>query len=245
MGISTRTRGRRVVLVAIVLGAVAGTAGAGVIQGTGLGGPSTRDANWKVVALPGDFTEAPATPPYDAFVYQKGAIGWLGGEPFGSAQTGYTNADGTVYWIGVRSSTDSMFPFPTANTWIVAQEFTVLEAGAYDFELTALSDETFEFFVNGTVSPDAQQPTIVGGTQFGGTGGVTFATATTVTGSAFLNAGTNTVYARVRDTGFSTGVMMSQVNFTRNAVPEPSTALLALVGLAAAAGAALRRRRPA
>lgn len=211
---------------------------ADIIYGTGKGSsPSGRDANWQVVGLPTNWVEAPATP-YEAYVYQKGAIGWFGGEPFGAAQTGYTNGAGQFYWIGIRSDPGSVIPFPTAWHWIVAQEFTVTQAGNYDISFPAFSDELLDVFINGSVTTDALMPTITGGTRItSGIGpppnGVNFGSVTTVNTSAYLSAGVNTVYAQIRDTGFSTGLMLGDFTLTpAAAVPEPGTwaAAVLLVG---------------
>ena len=212
-----------------------------VVYGTGLAGPGNRDAHWDVVAVPTDWGGAP-TLPYDAYIFQTGAGGWYGpSQPWDNPQNGYTNSDGHFYWIGLQPSADSVFPFPTVWHWIVAQDFTVTEAGNYDISFPAFSDELLDVFINGSVTPAALMPTITGGTRItSGIGppanGVNFGGLTTVSTSAYLNAGVNTVYAQVRDSGFSTGLMLGDFSFTPAAgVPEPGTwaAAALLVGGAA------------
>jgi hypothetical protein len=230
---------------AILLLGGAVSAHAAIIYGTGTAGPSQRDSNWRVVGLPTDWGAAPATP-YDAYVFQKGGINWYGGEAFGTAQTGYTNANGTVYWIGIQASPGSVLPFPTAWHWIVAQTFTVEQAGMYSLTFPAFSDELLDVYVNGTVTSAPLLPTVSGGTLVTSgyaSNGVNFTTVTTVTGSAYLNSGTNTIYAQIRDSGFSTGVMIGEV--TLAAVPEPSAMVMAVVGLTGGACLLWRRRRQA
>lgn len=220
------------ILGGILLIAGRGAAQAAVIYGTGTAGPNTRDTNWKVVGLPTNWSSAPATP-YDAYSFQKGGINWYGGEAFGVAQTGYTNSNGTVYWIGIQSTPGSIFGGPSPPWhWIVAQTFTVEQAGLYSLTFPAFSDELLSVYLNGTVTSGTMMPTISGGTLVsnGATNGVNFGGVTTVTGSAFMNAGENTIYAQIRDTGFSTGVMIGQI--TLAFVPEPSTLVMGLAGLA-------------
>ncbi len=216
------------------------TAPAGIVVGTGLAGVGERDTNWQVVGLPTAWAEAPGMP-YDAYIFNNGAVGWYGGEPFGPGpQTGYTNDDGTFLWIGINPSHGSVIAFPTVWHWIVAQNFTVAEAGFYDITFTALSDELLTVFLNGSVTTGVYTPTVTGGTMISDWGapfnnGVNFGAPTTVNTSAYLDAGDNTIYAQVRDSGFSTGLLLSSFTFTEaTPVPEPGTwaAAALLVGAA-------------
>ena len=208
-----------------------------------------RDTNWQVVGLPTAWAEAPGLP-YDAYIFNNGASGWYGGVPFGPGpQTGYTNDDGTFLWIGINSSHGSVIPFPTVWHWIVAQNFTVAEAGFYDITFTALADELLTVFLNGSVTTSLYTPTVTGGTMISDWGepfnnGVNFGAPTTVNTSAYLNAGENTIYAQVRDSGFSTGLLLSSFTFTEaTAVPEPGTWAAAALLAGGAAFARWRRRK--
>lgn len=216
------------------------------VYGTGLSGPGARDTNWQVVAVPANWGLAPSTP-YNAYVFSPGtAVGWYHAQPWDGIQGGYTNSDGHFYWIGAQLSNDSLIPFGQgANTWIVAQNFTLDTAGNYNISFTGLSDEQLSVFVNGSVSANGNTPTITGGTVLSSytTNGVNFANPTTVTGQAYLHAGVNTIYAQVRDSGFSTGVLLSNFTFTSAPIPEPST--YALFGLGALGLVAAARRRRA
>lgn len=197
-----------------------------IIYGTGLGGPGQRDANWSVVAVPTSWSGAPSTP-YQPYIFQTGAVNWYGpSSPWDNPQKGYTNADGHFYWIGLQADSGSVLPFPTAWNWIVAQTFTVEQAGDYSLTFPAFSDELLDVYVNGTVTTDALLPTIAGGTRItsGATNHVNFQTMTMVTGQSYLNAGENTIYAQVRDSGFSTGLMLGNIAINTAApVPEPGT----------------------
>lgn len=235
-------------LAALVFLSVLAPAQAGLVFGTGLAGVGQRDTNWQVVGLPTAWAEAPGMP-YDAYIFNNGGVGWYGGEPFGPGpQTGYTNDDGTFLWIGITSSHGSVIPFPTVWHWIVAQTFTIAEAGFYDITFTALADELLTVFLNGSVTTSDYTPTITGGTMISDWGapfnnGVTFGTPTTVNTSAYLNAGENTIYAQVRDAGFSTGLLLSEFSFTEaTPVPEPGTWAAAALLVGGAAFARWHRR---
>ena len=219
---------------------------AALIFGTGMAGPSQRDAYWDVVGVPTNWGAAPVVP-YDAYIFQKGGINWYGGEAFGVTQTGYTNGDGQFYWIGIHSGPGSVIGFPTVWHWIVAQSFTVAQAGNYAVSFPAFSDELLTVYLNGTVVPNALTPTISGGTLLtsGSTNGVSFTSVKTINTQAYFNAGTNTVYAQIRDSGFSTGVMLGSFTLTSldppAAVPEPGTWAAALLLVGGAAFARWRR----
>mgnify|MGYP006949115366 CR=1 FL=1 len=80
---------------------------------------------------------------YSAYVFSPGtAVGWYHSQPWDGIQGGYTNADGHFYWIGAQSANSSLIPFGQgANSWIVAQTFTVDTAGSYSISFTGFSDE--------------------------------------------------------------------------------------------------------
>jgi hypothetical protein len=210
-------------------------ASAGIIYGTGAGvGPGGRDTNWSVVAVPTGWTPPSGqTTPYSAYVYNAVAYNWVGSGGWGApTQVGYTNADGTFYWEGIQPSADAIYGFPTDYNYILAQTFTVDQAGYYNFLFPASGDNTFSFYINGTVVQDTMKPTISGGTQIG-TSQNNFWNIYTVSGGAMLHQGVNTAYALINEQGFSSGVLIGQSSFSFAGVPEPSTyALMGLGGLA-------------
>jgi hypothetical protein len=67
-------------------------------------------------------------------------------------QVGYTNADGTFYWIGTAPTPDSALPFPSQYGYIIGQSFTATTAGLYNFSFAANGDNFFSFFINGSIS---------------------------------------------------------------------------------------------
>jgi hypothetical protein len=221
-------------------------ANAGIIYGTGQGlGPNQRDSNWKVLASFPAFTPPSGqTYPYDSYIYGVVPTNWNGTGGFGVNQIGYTNADGTFYWIGPQATADSALPFPNQYGYIIGQSFTATEAGTYDFSFAANGDNLFSFFINGSISnANPMKPTITGGTQIGETSG-DFQNIKILTGSAYLNAGTNWAYAVIDEQGFSTGVLVAQSTFTASAaVPEPGQIAASLLLLAGIGGYVFLRRR--
>lgn len=198
---------------------------AGLIHGTGTGGVGTRDTNWLVLAsFPAFVPPGGQTYPYQAYTYTVVPQNWNGTGGWGLNQVGYTNADGTFYWIGPQPTPDSALPFPQQYGYIIGQSFVAAEAGLYNFSFAANGDNLFSFFINGSISTnDPMKPTIVGGTQIGETSG-DFQNIKILSGSAYLNAGTNWAYVVVDERGFSTGLLVAQSTFeAAPAVPEPST----------------------
>jgi hypothetical protein len=237
-------------LITIALAVMAaGQAAAGIIYGTtGTGGPGTRDTNWKVLAAYTGYTPPGSQSyPYNSYVYNVVPTNWNGTGGWGQTQVGYTNADGTFYWIGTASTADSALPFPTQYGYIIGQSFLADQAGMYDFSFAANGDNLFSFFINGSISyADPMKPTIVGGTQIGVTSG-DFQVIKTLTGSAYLNAGTNWAYAVVDERGFSTGILVAQSTFSGgpSPVPEPGQVAASLVLLAGIGGYVFLKRRKA
>jgi hypothetical protein len=215
---------------------------AGIIYGSGTAGPNTRDSHWRVL-ISSTATSPPGgqSYPYDAYAYGVVPTNWNGTGGFGVNQVGYTNADGTFYWIGPNPTADSALPFPQEYGYIIGQSFVAEQAGTYNFSFPANGDNLFSFFINGAISTaDPNKPTITGGTQIGTTSG-DFQTIKILTGTAYLNAGVNWAYAVIDERGFSTGVLVAQSTFT--ALPEPSTYGMALAGLACGGYSIFRRHK--
>jgi hypothetical protein len=222
---------------------IALSAQAGIIYGTGIGGPGTRDTNWFVLSsFPGFVPPGGQTYPYEAYTYTVVPQNWNGTGGFGQNQVGYSNGDGTFYWIGAQSTPESALPFPQEYGYIIGQSFVAEEAGFYNFSFAANGDNLFSFFINGSISTNnPMKPTIVGGTQIGETSG-DFATIKMLSGTAYLDAGTNWAYGVIDERGFSTGLLVAQSTF--EAVPEPSTyALISLAAIGLVAHVFLRRRQ--
>ena len=221
---------------ALTLLGVLPTAQAGIIYGTGIGGVGSRDTNWRVLAsFPAFVPPGGQSYPYDAYTYTVVPQNWNGTGGFGQNQVGYSNGDGTFYWIGPQATPDSALPFPQEYGYILGQSFFAESAGLYDFSFAANGDNLFSFFINGSISTnDPMKPTITGGTQIGAQSG-DFQNIKILTGSAYLNAGTNWAYGVIDERGFSTGLLVAQSTFAAAAgVPEPGTwaAAALLVGTA-------------
>ena len=223
--------------------AISPLANAGIIYGTGQGGsPGTRDSNWRIVAVPGTFTPPSSqTTPYDSYIIPSAPGVFIGG---GNPQTGYNFNGITNYWIAPHN-TDASLVGGNYN-WIVAQDFTVDSAGWYDFNFSGAGDNELDFYINGSITNylgDSQRPTITGGTQIGSRAGG-FSFITNFTGSAFLNAGTNTAYMVLWDYGGSTGALIQQSTFS-SAVPEPGQVAASLLLLGGIGGYVFLKRRKA
>lgn len=207
----------------------------GIIYGTGFGlGPNQRDSYWKVLSSFPDFVPPDSQSyPYNSYIYGVVPGNWNGTGAFGQNQVGYTNADGTFYWVGPQASANSALPFPQEYGYIIGQSFVADTAGFYDFDFAANGDNLFSFFINGSISTtNPKKPTITGGTQIGQTSG-DFQTIKILTGVAYLNAGTNWAYGVIDERGFSTGLLVAQSTFSPSSIPEPGTWILLALSLPA------------
>lgn len=216
-------------------------AAANIIYGTGEGGgPGQRDASWDVVAVHSGWTPPNGqSSPYDAYIYNGIPNNWNGYGGWGMNQTGYTNSNGTFYWVGPQATPDSALAFPSQYGYILGQSFEVGVAGLYSFHFKANGDNLLSFYINGSFSyVDPVKPTITGGTQIG-TQTADFVTLLDYTGNAYLNQGTNWVYAVIDERGFSTGALIAQSTYSL--LPEPSA--LSLLGVGLGGIMALRRAR--
>jgi hypothetical protein len=207
------------------------------------------DPNWQVVAVPSGFPtgygnlSSGDTVPYSAYVphatpdiYIGGnTIGGLNGttDPnFGAYQAGVTIGDNNYRWIAPRADCGALVQDPYADyNWIAAQTFTVSQAGFYNFDFQGAGDNYMSFFINGSIdtTADPMYPTIDGGTQIGGTVS-DFGTLHDFIGTAYLNAGANTAYMMIHDTGGQTAALIGESTFGVVPTPEPSTMALAALG---------------
>jgi hypothetical protein len=226
-------------------------ANAGIIYGTGQGGsPGGRDSSWRIVAVPASFTPPDSqTTPYDSYIVATTPHVFIGGSPApwfgGGPQTGYTFDGITNYWISPQSSTASIAG--GSYNWILAQDFTVEQAGWYDFNFNGAGDNELDFYINGNITSylgDPQRPVITGGTQIGTRAG-NFLQIWNFTGSAYMNAGTNTAYMVLWDYGGDTAALIQQSTFEPGAspVPEPGQVAASLLFIAGIGGYVFLRRR--
>lgn len=219
----------------------AGPARAVILQGTGLNGPGNTDTHWEVRA---SGISGSATAPYSAYIYGLATPPtWAGG---GAPQTGYTNADGTFYWIGPNPTT-ATGENPDSRGWIVRQTLNIAQQGYYSFVLNGYSDKSLRLIFNGTVNQaDPLIPVVDGGMAFLKTSGgepSPFQNLQTFSGIVQLNAGTNTVDLELLDTapGRHTGVLVTQDDLRgRRGILLDTQAADAIP---AAAGRPLRGRR--
>ncbi|MGI9213971.1 MAG: cadherin domain-containing protein, partial [Methylococcaceae bacterium] len=169
------------------------------------------DPNWVVVALPTG-SSVTSTVPYNADVPQN-VVGVYYGANTGvnGSQGGITVGDNKYFWIAPSSTTGAIHS--GSYNWIVAQQFTVPQAGTYTFNFPASGDNELQFFINGAVNTaDPVKPTITGGTQVGPLAG-NFTTVYQFTGTATLNAVVNTAYMVLNDYGGETAALIGRSSF--------------------------------
>jgi len=230
------------------------------LNGTGLNysnSTATPDANWNVVALP-QFFSGPQSPPYAAWIFTGGAAPanipnvWLGGSS-NSGTNGY-------HWIGVRENdATSLTLTGTVGQYysmIYSTTFQASATGTATLSLDIAVDNRATVFVGGTPTTGSDQLTITGGQQLGSViwnkdwwtdpDGNTFPRAFEIlqnaSGSVNVVAGSNTLYVVVDDI-ITTGTTFGFTGLLVAPVPEPSTFLLAVVGMALGGWRMLRRGR--
>ncbi len=241
------------VAIAISLSFVS-TARAGIIYGSGyqvspnLGGQ--RDSHWMIVAGPASFAPPNSQSyPYAAYVPKYIApvfYGSIDGTylwPLGELQNGYTdpNTGQISYWIS-PNNTDTTASITTGNyNWIAAQNFTIDQAGTYDFTFPVSGDNQIRFFINGTVdATNPEAPNIVGGNQIGSAWN-DFQNIGNITGAVTLAAGQHTAYMVLYDFGGDTAALIGTASFANNAAAVPEPFSLGLLGVIAGGAACARR----
>jgi hypothetical protein len=186
-----------------------------------------RDANWKIVAAPSDFTP-PETGNYNSYVFtdQLNAI-----------------TIGSIAYNAISVSPDGTTGIPNdgfSRNWILAQTFTAPQAGNYIFNFLASADNSLDLYVGGSISTAVPLlPTITGGIPIGTA--PDFFTNYAISATVNLPQGANTLYAVLNDFGPPTSFILANnnTNGPTNDVPAP----LPLFGAAAALGASRRLKR--
>jgi hypothetical protein len=184
-----------------------------------------RDANWKIVAAPNDFTP-PEVGIYDSYVFTD----QLSSITIGSA---------TYNAISVSPNGTTGIPNDASpRNWILAQTFTAPQAGNYIFNFLASADNSLELYVGGSVSTaNALLPTITGGTLIGTA--PDFLASYPISATVNLTQGANTLYAVLNDFGPPTSFILANNISNNSEVPSP----LPLFGAAAAFRATRRLKR--
>lgn len=220
-------------------------------------GVAGQDSFWEVYAFPTAYTSVPGpiTPGYQAWVFSGGSpVGnvpspWYPG--LGNGGSDNVGANG-ARWIGLqRDDANALFPgnfTPPQSDYTVIYRTTFLSdsTGTASFSLLTAADNAISFFVGGTVdNSNNMMPTMTGaqiGVEKRGLGFLEW-----VNGDAPVVAGTNYLYAVVRDR-FQIDVTnpnignYGQTGFLVAAVPEPSSIVLAGLGAGVMAIGAFRRR---
>ena len=255
------------IVAGVALALVAGTTSATPIisglQKTGteypIGTAGGQDSYWDIFALPTAYTltGTAVTTGTGAWVFSGGSPGtnvptrWYPG--IGKGGSDNVGAFG-ARWIGLQDNdTTALFPgsFPVPPgrpdyTVIYHTTFQSDSAGLAAFNLLVAADNAVSFFVGGTVdNTNPYMPTMTGeqiGSEKQGLGFLGW-----VSGSATVAAGTNDLYAVVRDLFFSdngdpTVGTYGSTGFLVAAVPEPSSFVLAALGGGVMGIGAIRRR---
>ncbi|NDB97211.1 MAG: hypothetical protein EBZ78_13815, partial [Verrucomicrobia bacterium] len=183
------------------------------IQGSGAGVlPGTRDANWRIVAVPAGFTP-PETVPYPAFVPATVPTVYAGG--YGNAGVNGTR------WIAPAATTTAILGAVNGSAvsngnayhWIAAQTFSVADEGMYEFNFPAAGDNAIEFYIDGAVdTSEPARPTIRGGTQIG-TRQEGFGSLNSYQGRVYLTAGIHTASMVLIDWGGATAAIIGPSQF--------------------------------
>ncbi len=219
-----------------------------------IGTPGGQDSFWEVYALPTAYT-GPITAGYQACVFTGGAPQgnvprqWYPGVGKGGSDNVGTNG---ARWIGLQQdNASSLFPgpFPPPKpdySVIYRTKFQANSSGVASFSLLTAADNGISFFVGGTVvDTNAYMPTMTG-TQIGRES-LRLGFLEWVSGDAPVVAGTNYLYAVVRDrfvidlSNPNVGTY-GQTGFLIAAVPEPSSIVLAAIGGGFLAIGVVRRR---
>jgi hypothetical protein len=220
-------------------------------------GVAGQDSFWEVYAFPTAYTSIPGpiTPGYQAWVFSGGSpVGnvpspWYPG--VGNGGSDNVGANG-ARWIGLqRDDANALFagnytPPQSDYTVIYRTTFQASSTGTASFSLLTAADNAISFFVGGAVdNTNTMMPTMTGaqiGVEKRGLGFLEW-----VNGNAPVVAGTNYLYAVVRDR-FQIDVTdpnignYGQTGFIVAAVPEPSSIVLAGLGAGVMAIGAIRRR---
>jgi len=250
------------IVAGVALALVAGTTSATPIisglQKTGteypIGTAGGQDSYWEVYAFPTAYT-GPLTPGYQAWVFTGGSPPsnvprqWYPG--IGNGGSDNVGANG-ARWIGLQQdNATALFPgnfTPPQSDYnvIYRTTFQADSVGVASFSLLTAADNAISLFVGGTVdNTNTMMPTMTGaqiGVEEIGLGFLSW-----VNGDAPVVAGTNYLYAVVRDrftidaTNPNIG-NYGQTGFLVAAVPEPSSFVLAALGGGVMGIGAIRRR---
>jgi len=249
------------IVAGVALALVAGTTSATPIisglQKTGteypIGTAGGQDSYWEVYAFPTAYT-GPLTPGYQAWVFTGGSppsnvpTRWYPG--IGNGGSDNVGANG-ARWIGLQQdNATALFPgnMPPQSDYnvIYRTTFQADSVGVASFSLLTAADNAISLFVGGTVdNTNTMMPTMTGaqiGVEEIGLGFLSW-----VNGDAPVVAGTNYLYAVVRDrftidaTNPNIG-NYGQTGFLVAAVPEPSSFVLAALGGGVMGIGAIRRR---
>ncbi len=219
-----------------------------------IGTAGGQDSYWEVYAFPTAYT-GPLTPGYQAWVFTGGAPQgnvpqqWYPG--IGNGGSDNVGANG-ARWIGLQQdNANALFPgnfTPPQSDYSVIYRttFQASSTGIASFALLTAADNVISFFVGGTVdNANAYMPTMTG-VQIGSES-FRLGFLEWVTGDAPVDAGTNFLYAVVRDRFRIDGTNPNignygQTGFIVAAVPEPSSFVLAALGGGVMAIGAIRRR---